>query len=134
MHHRIFISNEFYEVGSLSKRNKRNEVLMEQKKNDRDRVRKYRRMTFGQLQKRWLKTSVGQRRGPLKLGADHLELALNLVSFDIGARLETIRELTRKDDRAADAKIRMKNHHKQLMIEADFLYKAGLYLLDTNRQ
>lgn len=107
---------------------------MEQKKNDRDRVRKYRRMTFGQLQKRWLKTSVGQRRGPLKLGADHLELALNLVSFDIGARLETIRELTRKDDRAADAKIRMKNHHKQLMIEADFLYKAGLYLLDTNRQ
>jgi len=107
---------------------------MEQKKSRRNQARKYRRMTFGRLQKRWLKTSVGQRRGSLKPGADHLERALNLISFDIGARLETIRELTRKNARAADAHIRIKTHHKQLMIEADFLHKAGLYLLDTNRQ
>jgi hypothetical protein len=91
-------------------------------------------MTFGQLQKRWLKTSVGQRRGPMKLGADHLELALNLVSFDIGARLEAVRELIRKSGRTADTKVKVKSHHKQLMIETDFLHKAGLYLLDTNRQ
>jgi hypothetical protein len=91
-------------------------------------------MTFGRLQKRWLKTAVGQRRGPLRPGADRLELALNLTSFDIGARLEAIRELMRKAERTADAKMRMRNHHKQIMIETDFLHKAGLYLLDTNRQ
>lgn len=105
---------------------------MEQKKNDRNRTRRYRRMTFGQIKKRWMKTSVGQRRGTLKAGADQMELALNLTSFDIAARLEIIGALVSKREVAA-TKSRIKNHCKELRKEADFLQKAGLYLLDMNR-
>ena len=91
-------------------------------------------MTFGQLQKRWLKTSVAQRRGPLKPGADHLELALNLISFDMAARLEIISALMGKREITSAAKSRITNHCQELRKETDFQQKAGLYLLDTNRQ
>jgi hypothetical protein len=102
--------------------------------NDRNRARTYRRVTFGQLQKRWMKTPVGQRRGPLKLGTQHMERALNFISFDMGVRLQIIRELIRKPEITGEAKARIKDHYAQLRKETDFLQKAGLYLLDANRQ
>lgn len=98
-----------------------------------DRKRQYRRMTFAQVQKRWMKTSVGERRGPLKPDTDRLELALNLMSFDIGARLEIIRELVRKTRVTSEAKAKIGNQYKELKKETDFLHKAGLYLIDSNR-
>jgi hypothetical protein len=106
---------------------------MEQKKNDRNRVRRYRRMTFGQIKKRWMKISVGRRRGTLKAGIDQLERALNLTSFDMAARLEIIGALMGKRELTSATKSRIKNHCREMRKEADFLQKAGLYLLDMKR-
>ena len=103
------------------------------KTKDRPR-RRYKPMTFARLQSLWMKTSIGQERGELEADRpDDMELALNLMSFEIGARLRIIRLLTRRDA-TSDEKSRMSNHCKELEKQTDFLHKAGLYLIDSNRR
>jgi len=64
---------------------------------------------------------------------ERLELALNLTSFDIGVRLKIVGEMMGKKEITPDARMRIKSHCKELEKEADFLQKAGLYLIDANR-